>query len=145
MAPDTLRVLVVDDDAAIRTLLALLCRREGWSVELAPDGAAGLAAATTFVPDVIVLDLMMPGISGFDVLAELARRDAAMLRQVIVLTAVSTAVLTALAPDENVFKLMRKPFDLQELIATIRACAEAHRAGASEQHRRARAPLQAMQ
>jgi DNA-binding response OmpR family regulator len=129
MNPDSARVLLVDDDASIRTFLSLLCRREGWTVEALADGADVSERLHSFKPDVIVLDLMMPGVSGFDVMDELRADDPTMLRSVIVLTAVSTTVLRSLTHESELWKVVRKPFDMYELIATIRACAEAHRPG----------------
>src|SRR3546814_13016501 len=65
-----LRALVVDDDAPIRNLLRTVLELEGWEVLEAEDGDQALALAKAERPHAIVLDVMMPGIDGFDVLAE---------------------------------------------------------------------------
>src|SRR3546814_12947183 len=70
-----LRALVVDDDAPIRNLLRTVLELEGWEVLEAEDGDQALALAKAERPHAIVLDVMMPGIDGFDVLAELRGTD----------------------------------------------------------------------
>jgi len=123
------RVLVIDDDASIRTFLSLLCRREGWIASTACDGDGVIAGISALRPDVIVLDLMMPNVSGFDVLELLRAHDPSLLRKVILLTAVATTIVNTVTIAPELWKLIRKPFDMHELIATIRDCAEAHRPG----------------
>ena len=90
-APGALRVLVVDDDEAFRYLMRqLIGTGRGHVVDEAADGAQGLRLALERPPDVVVLDLQMPGMDGFEVLAELARHDAT--RDVPVVVATSMAM-----------------------------------------------------
>src|SRR3546814_10307710 len=82
-----LRALVVDDDAPIRNLLRTVLELEGWEVLEAEDGDQALALAKAERPHAIVLDVMMPGIDGFDVLAELRGTDHGRSTAVVMLTA----------------------------------------------------------
>jgi CheY-like chemotaxis protein len=88
-------VLVIDDDPAARDMLRRTLEREGWPVEEAPDGRAGLAQVAARSPALILLDLMMPEMDGFDFLDELRRDDAWHELPVIVVTA------KALTEDER--------------------------------------------
>ena len=65
------RVLVVDDDPDMAGYLALLLKREGMAVEMAADGESALVRVMTAPPDLMLLDVMMPGMSGFDVYRQL--------------------------------------------------------------------------
>lgn len=69
------RVLIVDDDAELRELLARAFERAGFVAETAGDGREGLAAALSRSPDVVITDLVMPGQDGLDLIAELLLRD----------------------------------------------------------------------
>jgi two-component system OmpR family response regulator len=113
------RVLVVDDEESITDLLATALRYEGFQVEVARSGREALTAATSFRPHLIVLDIMLPDIDGFDVQRRLA---ADRLRVPIVF-------LTARdATEEKVHGLtmgaddyVTKPFSLEELVARVHA------------------------
>ena len=113
------RVLVVDDDAAIRGLLDTLLTFEGYEVHTAPDGASALRAIPVVEPDCVVLDLMMPAMSGFDVLA--AIRTGPQTAQLPVL------MLTAAFDDENAWGawqrgvdyFLPKPFEVQHLLGWL--------------------------
>jgi DNA-binding response OmpR family regulator len=114
-----LQVLVVDDDPSIRFLLRTVFELEGWTVHEAPDGEAGLAAAASVQPDGIVLDVMMPGTDGFQVLAELRASDLGRDVAVVMLTAktASTDLLrgTRLGADQY----LTKPCDPDEVVARL--------------------------
>ncbi len=81
------RVLVVDDDPASRDVLRPVLEAEGWAVDVAADGEEGLRRVAEAPPDLILLDLMMPGINGFEVAAELHRNEAWRSIPVVVMTA----------------------------------------------------------
>jgi DNA-binding response OmpR family regulator len=119
MSPDAdPRVLVVDDDPALADVVARYLRREGFEVDYAADGATGLHRALSTLPDLVVLDLMMPGMDGFEV----CRR----LRQV---TYIPVVMLTAMGEeDDRIAGLdlgaddyVTKPFSPRELAARVRA------------------------
>jgi CheY-like chemotaxis protein len=109
-------VLVVDDDEVHREVVAEILASEGYAVEMAASGEAGLAAARATPPDVLVLDLLLPGMDGAAVLQEL-RRDR-LLRgvRVVVTTGVRAShVRRLLKPDAILFK----PFGMGELLGAV--------------------------
>ncbi|WP_342235554.1 response regulator transcription factor [Inquilinus sp. OTU3971] len=85
--PSKPKILVVDDDELLRDLLEFRLRSRGYEVELAEDGEAALEAASASPPDLIVLDGMMPGLDGFQVLQRLSDNDETRDVPVIMLTA----------------------------------------------------------
>ena len=114
-----MRVLVVDDDPSIRLLLLTVFELDGWEVHEAPDGEAGLAAAAALEPDGVVLDVMMPGKDGFQVLQELRATDAGRAMAVVMLTAktASSDILrgTRLGADQY----FTKPCDPDEVAGRL--------------------------
>jgi two-component system response regulator MprA len=113
------RVLIVDDDAAIVRMLRRTLEAEGFDTATAGDGGAALARAERFIPDVIVLDRVMPGLDGVAVARRLrSKGDATPILMLTARDAVSDRVdgLEAGADDYLV-----KPFETVELVARIRA------------------------
>ena len=120
MSDDTpRRILVVEDDLAILTGLSMNLRFEGYEVLQAQDGRQGLARALDEAPDLVVLDLMLPELNGYEVLKELRQRGRDT--PVVVLSAKGgehdKIVGLNLGADDYVVK----PFGLQELLARIKA------------------------
>ena len=115
------RVLVADDDPAVCTLLKALLRRSAFSCDIVSDGDAALRRLRTSEYDAVLLDLMMPGTWGIDVIRSLQVERPEMVKRVIVITAASTAALRNF-DSEPVYALVRKPFDIDELIDTVRTC-----------------------
>ena len=111
-------ILIVDDDAAVRVLLRAICRREGFDVVEAENGELALHAIATRRFDVIVLDLMMPMMTGAEVLQYLAEKEP-WRRNIIVLTAANTRLIERIN-HRCVHSVMRKPFDLNEFTLAIR-------------------------
>lgn len=118
------RILVVEDDDKISLLAQLLLRREGWEVDAAADGAEALRKIRAGNYAVIVLDLMLPVVNGFEVLQELSALRRGMLARVIVLTAASEATL-AHFDRTSVAEVIRKPFDIRTFVGAVRRCARA--------------------
>lgn len=115
------RILVVDDEADITALVAYHLAKEGYRVTTAGTGADALRSAREERPDLVVLDLMLPGHSGFDVLAELRRRDETREVGVLLLTARKDEPdrikgLTLGADD-----YLAKPFSPKELVLRVAA------------------------
>jgi two-component system, OmpR family, response regulator ResD len=108
-----LRALVCEDDAAIRTLLLTLLGRQGFEVDNAANGHEALAALSERDYDLIVLDLMMPKSSGYDVLSELAATRPEILCRIVVLTAAALAGRGDF--PYKVAAVVIKPFDVLEL------------------------------
>lgn len=111
------RALVVEDDAAIRRLVEKLLRRESFEIDLAADGRIAVEKLKANTYDVIVLDLMIPEISGFEIIEFLKRES--ITCPVAVVSAVSQQALTSL--DLNVVKVViSKPFDVDEFARAIK-------------------------
>ncbi len=112
-------VLVVEDDASIRRLVRTVLLREGYQVDVATDGLEAVLQLGIVDYDIILLDLMMPNLDGFEFLATMAEHAPDRLQRVIVTSAASPAVIqTRLTGIE--FDLLAKPFDLPDLIAHVR-------------------------
>lgn len=109
-----LRVVVAEDDPAIRRLLGLTLRRRGLDVQLAADGAEALAALQEQPASAVVLDMMMPEITGWEVVRWLAEHPEHRPPSIIVVSAAGPDVLRALDPT-IVNAIIFKPFDVVEL------------------------------
>lgn len=112
------RVLVVDDELQIRRALTRALTGHGYQVELAEDGAAALDLLATRSVDVMVLDLMMPGIDGFEVLREVRTWSQV---PIIVLSARGEEPDKVAALDMGADDYLTKPFGIEELLARLRA------------------------
>jgi two-component system alkaline phosphatase synthesis response regulator PhoP len=112
------RILVVDDEDAITQLIAYNLRRAGYEVVIAANGEDALAIARAESPCLVVLDLMLPGIDGFDVLKEL-RRDTEI--PVLMLTARSEEIDRVVGFELGVDDYVTKPFSPRELVGRIKA------------------------
>jgi two-component system OmpR family response regulator len=114
-----IEVLVVDDEPALSDLMSMVLRYEGWQVATAGDGAAAIRRAATECPDVVVLDLMLPDMSGLDVLQELHRIRPEL--PVLLLTAKDTVEdrIAGLAAGGDDY--VTKPFSVEEMILRLRA------------------------
>jgi CheY-like chemotaxis protein len=110
------RILVVDDEEAIRALLFTVLRRRGFAVDQASNGVEAMARLERCAYSLMLLDLMMPRMSGWEVLAEIGRREPARRPLVLVLTAGSEP--RDLDPN-IVAGSLRKPFDVELLVDTI--------------------------
>lgn len=117
-------VLVVEDDTAIRRLLVVTLEHEGLNVTSASDGVEGIEALRERVFRVLVLDLMMPRVNGWDVIEWLREHPEKKPRSVIVVSAASRDVLRELEPSV-VNAIVFKPFDVNELVGYIKACCAA--------------------
>jgi DNA-binding response OmpR family regulator len=112
------RALVVDDAAEFRELVAMLLRREGFVVETAVDGQTAIAAARSFAPDVIVLDLGLPGTDGVEVCRQLRTFTDAY---VVMVTGRQEEVDKLIGLSVGADDYVTKPFSARELVARIRA------------------------
>jgi two-component system OmpR family response regulator len=112
-------VLVVDDEAVLAEMVSMALRYEGWNITTAGDGSSAIAAARTERPDVVVLDVMLPDMSGLDVLHKLREENPSL--PVLLLTAKDAvedriAGLTAGGDD-----YVTKPFSIEEVVLRLRA------------------------
>ena len=113
------RILVVDDEENLRSMLVAALKYEGYDVSQAADGAAGLAMARQDKPDLIVLDVMMPKLDGFAVVKRL--REAGDRTPVIFLTARDGADDRVTGLNAGADDYLPKPFALAELVARVEA------------------------
>ena len=110
-------ILIVEDDRALRDGLALNLRLEGYRILTATDGVEGARMAFENRPDLIVLDIMMPGLTGLDILEEL--REQGERVPVLILSARDTTLDKVEGLRLGADDYLTKPFDLPELIARI--------------------------
>jgi DNA-binding response OmpR family regulator len=115
----TTRILIVEDDSSIAAGLRMNLRHEGYECDLAADGEAGLRLALESAFDLIILDVMMPKMNGFEVLRELRRRGSEAA--VIMLTAKSLEEDKVLGLELGADDYVQKPFGLPELLARVKA------------------------
>jgi DNA-binding response OmpR family regulator len=130
------RILIVDDDHEINTLIAITLRIEGYEVAQAHDGETAVSMARESAPDLILLDIMMPGMSGMDVARALHASPATIHIPIIFVTASSQPKERAMGlAIPQVLDYICKPFDLQELVIRLSnalACANAMKCGQKE-------------
>ncbi len=117
----THRILVVDDEPDITALVAYHLAKAGYRVSTAASGQDALKAAREERPDVVVLDLMLPGVSGYDVLAELRRREETRDVGVILLTARREEIDRIRGLSLGADDYLTKPFSPQELALRVGA------------------------
>lgn len=110
-------VLVIDDDPDIRDVIAQTLVDEGYDIVTCADGQAALDLLATWKPDVILLDLMMPIMSGWEVLEQL--KTIKTLGRISVVLLSASRELETTAKQSGVAGYLAKPFDLERLIATI--------------------------
>jgi two-component system alkaline phosphatase synthesis response regulator PhoP len=112
------KILAVDDEQSILDLVTAYLRREGYEVHTARDGPGGLKAARAFKPDLIILDIMLPGMDGIEVLSHLRRESDVY---VIMLTARSEETDKIVGLSVGADDYLTKPFSPRELVARVKA------------------------
>jgi DNA-binding response OmpR family regulator len=121
------KILLVDDEHAITANLSPFLERSGFVAAVAADGEEALAQVSSFSPDLIVLDILMPRLDGRETLRRL--RQAGNWTPVILLTQVGESTERAMALEEGADDYLNKPFDPHELVARIRAVLRRARPG----------------
>jgi two-component system response regulator MprA len=116
-----LKVLVIDDEESIIDFIKLGLRYEGFQVEAAADGEQGIVAAQRISPDVIILDVMMPGIDGLEVCRRLRANPTTSDIPILMLTAKDEVSDRILGLQTGADDYLTKPFDFYELLERIRA------------------------
>lgn len=127
---ETATVLVVEDDRALREGLAMNLRLQGYQVLTAGNGDEGMRMAFDGRPNLIVLDIMMPGWSGLDILEELRKRKESV--PVLILSARDTTPDKVRGLSLGADDYLTKPFDLPELIARVAAMLRRHKGAEQE-------------
>jgi two-component system response regulator MtrA len=123
------RVLVVDDDPALAEMLTIVLRTEGFESLVCPTGDRALGAFRDFRPDVVLLDLMLPGKDGIDVCKEIRAESGV---PIVMLTAKTDTVDVVLGLESGADDYVVKPFKPKELVARIRARIRKYDAAAPE-------------
>jgi DNA-binding response OmpR family regulator len=115
------RILVAEDDADIADLIAHYVRKAGWEPTVVASGDAALAAAQGEAPDVVVLDVMLPGLSGLEVCRALRANPSTALLPIVMVTARAEESDRIVGLDIGADDYISKPFSPNELVARIRA------------------------
>ena len=113
------RVLIVEDNLDLAAGLEYNLRLEGYDVQVAEDGAAGLAAARAWEPDLVILDLMLPGIDGYEVLRSLRAEERAMPVMILSARAEEADKVRGFRLDADQY--VTKPFGLLEVLERVRS------------------------
>jgi len=115
------RILVIDDDPAIAELVCLNLELAGYDVTQAVDGIQGQALALQILPDLILLDLMLPRVDGFTVCQRLRRDERTAIIPVLMLTALSQTQNIVEGFNSGADDYLTKPFEIEEMLARVRA------------------------
>lgn len=113
------RVLLIEDEPNIVEAVSFLLSRDGWTVHTHDDGATALDKLRAAPPDLVILDVMLPGRSGFDILSDMRREAALAALPVLMLTARGQARDRALAEELGATRFMTKPFANAALCAAV--------------------------
>ena len=124
-ATDQPLIVIIEDDAAILRGLTFNLEAEGYRVKVAADGAAGLSLLESEEPDVLILDLMLPKLSGYEICRKL--RDQGRDTPILMLTARGEEADRVLGLDLGADDYVTKPFSIRELLARVRALVRRHR------------------
>ncbi len=114
--PET--ILVVEDELSLRETLAYNLKKEGYTVETVGDGRVAVDAARRIKPDLVVLDLMLPGLDGFEV-ARVLRKE--MTTAILMLTARDDEIDRVVGLEVGADDYLTKPFSMRELLARVKA------------------------
>lgn len=117
-----IKILVVDDQEGIRQLLYEVLQSEGYVVEVAESGSDALKAVEEFNPDILIIDMKMPGMSGLDVLKLLDERNCDV--KPIIMTAYGELEIINEASQLGVKHYINKPFDIEDLLEIIKEVSE---------------------
>jgi DNA-binding response OmpR family regulator len=112
-------ILVIDDDETVRDTISIMLEQEGFRVQMAADGREGYEKALTLKPDLVVVDLRLPGMSGMEICKQLRAANIAM--PILVLSAVGDEIDKVLLLEIGADDYVVKPFGSRELLARIRA------------------------
>lgn len=117
----TRHVLLIEDETNIAEAIRFILSRDGWQVSVIGNGAEAVASVRALRPDLVILDLMLPGASGLEILTALRADPATAALPVLMLTAKGQARDRAAAEAAGVSRFMAKPFANDEIVAAARA------------------------
>ncbi|WP_126977988.1 response regulator transcription factor [Frigidibacter oleivorans] len=113
-------VLLIEDEPNIAEAVSFILSRDGWRVSVHGDGATAVARVRDLSPDALVLDVMLPGRSGFDILADLRADPALAATPVLMLTARGQGREREAAEQAGADRFLSKPFANAEVVAALR-------------------------
>ena len=119
---DKKKVLIIDDEKLLVKTTALALKYRGFETKGASDGPEGLSTAGEFNPDVILLDIMMPGMDGWEVLSRLRAEEKMRTIPVIIFTAKEYSNGRAMARERGADDFVAKPFETDDLAELIKSC-----------------------
>ncbi|HEX3054173.1 MAG TPA: response regulator, partial [Aggregatilineaceae bacterium] len=119
------RILVIDDDINLLQMVRLMLQRVGHTVETSNDGAEGITLAAKMQPDLAIIDVMMPGLSGYDVVRKLREDPVTQRVPIIILTARSQPMDKHMALEAGANAFLSKPVTAQELTDRVDAVLKA--------------------
>lgn len=117
------RVLLIEDEPNIIEAIRFILSRDGFAVDTHSDGSTALAAVRTKAPDVVILDVMLPNRSGFDILRDLRAQSETEFLPVLMLTARGQKKDRELAERYGASQFMTKPFSNSEVLNSVRELA----------------------
>jgi len=118
---ETKKILIIDDQPGNVFLLQDRLNREGFKVITAYDGTSGIKKAEEETPDLILLDVMMPGIDGFETCGEISSNEKTKYIPIILVTALNSSEDTQKGFDSGAFDYIKKPFNKVELLARVKS------------------------
>jgi len=119
------RVLLIEDEPNIIEAISYILSKDGWTVHTHSDGETAMDKVMQGLPDLIILDVMLPGRSGYDILRDLRATDETSSVPVMMLTARGQAKDREMAASLGATEFMTKPFSNAEVLASVRALAGA--------------------
>ena len=120
VAPEPKRILVVDDEFDNRELLEIILEREGYVMSMASSGDEALATIALDPPDLVLLDIMMPGMDGYQVVARIKSNPLSQHIPVLMVTALDAQTVRELARSAGAEDVLTKPVDRADLCARVR-------------------------
>ena len=114
------KIMIVDDEQDFREMLDLMMKKEGYETEMAVDGSDFIEKIDRFQPDIVTLDVMMPGLTTSEILTKLKKKKSKP--KIILLTVVrySREKKEKMLKTDNIIDYIKKPFDIDELMNTIK-------------------------
>jgi adenylate cyclase len=141
-AQSDFRVLVVDDDQDMSSFLAHMLRKEGMRADTAADGSAALARIMVSPPDLVMLDVLMPGPSGFDVCRRLKADPSTALIPVVLITALGDSESRVRGIEAGADDFLSKPVNREELLARVKTLRKLHETRRELEQRRLAAEIE---
>lgn len=141
-AQSEFRVLVVDDDQDMASFLAHMLRKEGMKADTAADGSAALARVMASPPDLVMLDVLMPGPSGFDVCRRLKTDPSTALIPVVLITALDDSESRVHGIEAGADDFLSKPVNREELLARVKTLRKLHETRRELEQRRLAAEIE---